>query len=147
MNAHQAGECRQGSIPEPHRGQVSMSAENKPGTQSQWGELWRALSVQTHKMSLLQPGPRTGVRQVVLRAFTWSRGGLPSHPGRRAAAPSLGYSFDLGHCEPAKTACIYLLLRNDLLIASIRRSLNGLMAGLILFKGAPPLQGLPASDS
>jgi hypothetical protein len=56
VNAHQAAECRQGSIPEPHRGQgVSMSLENKPRTRSQWGEPWRAFDVQTHKMSSRQP--------------------------------------------------------------------------------------------
>jgi hypothetical protein len=41
----------------------------------------------------------------------------------------------------------YLLLENDLLIASMRLTLPRLMAGPILLKGAPPLQGLPASDT
>jgi hypothetical protein len=35
VNAHHASECRQGSIPEPHRGQVSMRLEkNEEGTKS-----------------------------------------------------------------------------------------------------------------
>jgi hypothetical protein len=67
VNAHQAAECRQGSIPELHRGQVSMSLENKQGTVSQWGEPWRPLDVETHKMSFRQPGPRAGVWRVLRR--------------------------------------------------------------------------------
>jgi hypothetical protein len=41
-----------------------MSLENKPRTTSQWGEPWRDLEVETHKMSSRQPGARAGVRQI-----------------------------------------------------------------------------------
>jgi hypothetical protein len=52
VNAHHAGECRQGSIPELQRGQVSMRLENKTRTTSQYGDPWRVRGAATYKMSL-----------------------------------------------------------------------------------------------
>jgi hypothetical protein len=40
VNAHHASECRQGSIPEPHRGQVSMRLDENEKRTEVNGAVW-----------------------------------------------------------------------------------------------------------
>ena len=82
MNAHHAGECRQGSIPELQRGQVSMRLENKTRTTSQYGDPWRVRGAATYKMSLERRLER-GVA-----ALVYSNPSALSVPGSNSVPPS-----------------------------------------------------------
>lgn len=128
MNAHQAGEWRQGSIPKPQRGQVSIGLENKSRTWSQWGEPWRASVLQTHKMSSPadeHPGRPFSPRLGFQAAVSYISGMLRIRPKPPSCIPPLNRGKDwsaddiadlddmLGRGAPASVIAEYL--RRDVL--------------------------------